>query len=533
MTRRLFTGGPIFTGDRLRPWVGAAVVDGDRIVAVGDRDELRDRFTTAEVVGLGGDTLLPGFVDAHNHFLATGEMLGAIDVHHPQVGSAEQLLEVIRAAARDLPPGVAINGAGLDTGKFTLPGPEAIDAASAGRPLYLHHISGHAALVNTASFALAGIGDDVADPAGGRFDRGPQGRLTGMCFDSAMGLVMPAAVDVGRHGPNFHTEARQTDLVDAVDRAGRAFLAAGLTTVCDAQVTARELGAYRAAREAGRLRVRTVCMPLSHQLNLYREAGLTGPFGDDLLSIGHLKIYADGTLTGGTAAFSEGLGVRSQTGSWYHEPDDLRDLIVAAWADGWRIGVHAQGDAAIGAVLDGFDAAAAAHPRPDARPRIEHAGFPGPRGISRMAALGVIAVTQPTYLADFGDEYLASVGDIGHDLQPWRDLLDAGVRVVISSDSDVTTYRPLAAVANAMRRTSNAGTSIGERHRLTLEEALFAHTSDAAYAVGMEHRVGSLDPGTLADITIVAGDIREMDPRAIADAPIRAVHLSGESVVGG
>ncbi len=108
-------------------------------------------------------------------------------------------------------------------------------------------------------------------------------------------------------------------------------------------------------------------------------------------------------------------------------------------------------------------------------------------------------MNQPSYLHDYGDEYAESLGEAVHDLQPWRDELDAGVRVVISSDSDVASYRPLTTIANAMLRRTRDGMSIGPRHRLTLEEALFAHTIDAAYAIGADHRIGSLEPTKDAD----------------------------------
>jgi hypothetical protein len=317
-------------------------------------------------------------------------------------------------------------------------------------------------------------------------------------------------------------------LVAAVDRASRAYLAAGLTCVADAQVTARELAAYREARARGVLGVRTVCMPLSHQLDAYRSVGLAGPFGDGELSIGHLKIYADGSLTGGTAAFSEELHVRRQDASFFHEPEDLVQLIDDAWSSGWRIAVHAQGDLAIASVLDGFEKGFARGSHDDPRPRIEHCGYPGQVGVQRMSAVGAIAVNQPSYLHDYGDEYAESLGDAVHDLQPWRDELDAGVRVVISSDSDVSTYRPLTTIANAMLRRTRDGTSIGPRHRLTLEEALFAHTIDAAYAIGADHRIGSLESTKDADLTIVAGDIRSVDAASVAELSILSTVVRGE-----
>jgi hypothetical protein len=145
-----------------------------------------------------------------------------------------------------------------------------------------------------------------------------------------------------------------------------------------------------------------------------------------------------------------------------------------------------------------------------------------------MRRLGVIPVNQPSYLYDFGDEYAHSLGEHVAELQPWRDELDAGLRVVISSDSDVTTYRPLDTVAHAMARITRGGTVLGARHRLSLDEALLAHTVDAAFAVGLEASVGSLEPGKRADLTIVEGDLRTMEPAEIREATIRETMVASD-----
>ena len=147
-----------------------------------------------------------------------------------------------------------------------------------------------------------------------------------------------------------------------------------------------------------------------------------------------------------------------------------------------------------------------------------------------MRALGVTAVNQPSYLFDFGDQYLDSLGEHVHELQPWRTELDAGVRVVISSDSDVSSYRPLTTIANAMRRETRAGVVLGDRHRLTLDEALFAHTVDAAYAVGLDDRIGSLEPGKAADLTILSADLRGLPSKEIAAVPVATTIIDGETV---
>jgi predicted amidohydrolase YtcJ len=529
----IFAGGTVFTGVRAQPWAEAAAIRGSEIVGVGSRAELRERCPGADEVDLQDGTLLPGFVDAHNHFLSTGESLGSLDLRFPGVDTAESLLRVVRASAAATPDGETVTGFGFDNSRYELPILAELDAAAGDHPLQLFHTSGHNVLVNSIVLAERGIGHDVLDPPGGHFVRTSDGRLTGYCLDAACGLVVPTEIDIGSHGPNFHTEAPMDTLVGAVARASSAFLAAGLTCVADAQVTSRELRAYRAARERGVVSPRTVCMPLSHQLEEFNAIGLAGPFGDERLLLGHLKIYADGSLTGGSAAFSPELGVRDQSGSLFHAPDELRDLIVRASAGGWRVGVHAQGDLAISLALDGFERAQAQYPRPDARPRIEHAGLPLARGVARMAQLGVIAINQPSYLHDFGDAYAESLGEHVEDLQPWRDELDAGVRVVISSDSDVASFQPLTTVANAMLRRTSDGRTIGARHRLTLEEALFAHTIDAAFAVGLENRIGSLEPGKAADLVWLASDLRRLDPAQVAHVPILATYLDGQRLVTG
>ncbi|MGA9161172.1 MAG: amidohydrolase family protein, partial [Actinomycetota bacterium] len=332
------------------------------------------------------------------------------------------------------------------------------------------------------------------------------------------------------HGPNFHTEAPLAELVDAVARAGAAFLAVGLTTVCDAQVSRRELSAYRAALAAGRLPVRTVCMPLSHQLDEYLSIGLTGPFGDDRLRLGAMKFYADGSLIGGTAAFEAPYGERGELhGSLYWQPEELRELVGRAHHGGWQVGIHAQGDRAIGNALDAIEAAVSVEPR-EHRHRLEHAGYPTGPQIERIARLGVITVNQPRYLHDSGDEFLTRLGPRAHGLQPLRDELMAGVKVVLSSDSDVASYRPLEQIGSAIERRTRGGAPIGPDQRLSLEEAMLAYTIDAAFALRLEDRIGSLEPGKLADVAVIDGDVQTTPPEDLGSLAAWKTFLDGHLV---
>jgi predicted amidohydrolase YtcJ len=533
----LLEGGIVFTAEPGAS-AGAAslAIDGERIVDVGDVDRVRAAVRSdADTFDCSGCTVLPGFVDAHNHFLATGEDLRSVDARYPGVATPDDLIRLIADAAETTPPDRAITAVGMDHAKFPegrAPTRWDLDRAAPDHDVFVHHISGHYVLVNSRVLASKGVGDHVADPPGGTVVRDEAGRPTGLFLDAATRLVMTSAVDIGHHGPDFHVSRPLEELLDDLDLATSTYHEAGLTTVCDPQVTARELVAYREARLQGRLRMRTACMPLSHALDDLLRVGLAGPFGDDLLRLTGIKFYADGSLIGGTAAFFEPYGEGGEfTGSLYWTEEELSDMVGRAHAGGWQVGVHAQGDRAIGMVIDAIDHALHRIPR-DARHRIEHAGYPTPEQIRRMADLGIAAICQPMYLFDSGDEFLTRLGARAHRLQPLREFLEAGVPVVLSSDAFVASFRPLDAIAEAVSRQTRNGEEIGGGQALTVEEAVRAHTIEAARAIWAEDRIGSLSPGKLADVVVLDGDLFSVPPERIAELEIRTTILGGEVVHG-
>jgi predicted amidohydrolase YtcJ len=534
----LFTNGRVVTCDPRQPSAEAVAVRAGRIVAVGEEALVRAEVATSEAgaatteeIDLGGRTVVPGFIDAHNHFACTAETFFAIDARPASVGSIAELLVLVDRAAERTPPGGWVRGFGMDFTKFAegrRPTRWDLDEVTREHPVVILHVSGHYALVNSRALAERGITDDVSDPPGGSFERDSAGRPTGLLLDSATNLVLLSSVDIGGHGPNIHTAIETEALVTMLDEASRRYLAAGLTTVCDPQVTSRELSAYREARARGVLRIRTVALPLSHQLEQLLAIGLVGPFGDDWLSIGGMKFYTDGAITGGTAVFSRPMGSRGQyTGTLYHEPAELATLLRTAAGAGWQLAIHTMGDRAMGIMLDAVEGAMAAAPKRDSRHRIEHATWPTPEQLGRIARLGMVPVTQPGSIAELGDIWRDHLGERVERAMPLREMLELGIRPAISSDAFVQSYRPLDTVAAAMRRVTPSGVRVGADQELTIEEAIAAHTINAARALHMDDRIGSIEPGKLADLTVVDGNVLATPPESIRSLPIWMTVVGG------
>lgn len=506
----------------------------NRILAVGRTAEVTAvAREEARRFDAGGRTVVPGFVDPHNHLLSTAESIAAVNVRSPGVSSVTELVETIARQAAVTPEGQWIRAFGMDDAKY----PEGrvtrarLDEATDRHPVIIYHVSGHQAAVNSAALALAGISETVADPPGGSFLRDEGDRLSGMVTDAAMELMLPLAVDIGCHGPNFHTDLPAEYLLGWLADAAEHYLPAGVTTVCDPQVSRREMLVYRRARAAGVLPVRTVCMPLSHQLDALDSVGLAGPFGDDVLRLGPMKFYCDGTLLGGTAMFSTPYGEHGEyAGSCYWRPEELTDLLRRASRAGWQVAVHTQGDRAIGYTVEAITEAVRAG-GDDPRPRIEHCGYPTAEQITRFADLNIIPINQPNFLHDSGTDFLRRLGTRrAHGLQPMRTELEAGLRPALSSDSFVSSLRPMETVANAVRRKTREGTDIGAEHALSVDEALRAHTLDAAYAVRMEDAIGSLEPGKLADIVMLDANLNNTDAAALRGVDSQMTVLNGRVV---
>ena len=528
-----FLGGTVFTADKRNTIASGVYVEGSRIKTVGHADEVRNSLPPdTKIVDIQGKTLIPGFIDAHNHMVHVGTTMTQMEAGYPKVGSIAELASGVANTAEETPEGEWIRGWGMDYAKYpggTMPTRWDIDEVSRKHPVCIVHTSGHFALVNSVALEQAGIDDNVQDPKGGRFVRDEKGRITGMLLDSAQRVVIKGAVDVGNHGPDPGQDTPLEELVEAIDRACKAYHREGLTSIVDAQVTAREMPAYLEAKKRGLLGIKTRCMYLSNHLKDVKALGVIGLMGDEWLSAGTIKFYSDGSLIGCTAAFrSPYLNPPGTYGYTYWNRDELRDLLLDAHTSGLHTGTHTQGDEAMEQVISSWEEILKQHPRDDHRHRIEHCGYPVASQMERMAGLGLLPISQPNYLYEKGDGFIANLGEErAKKLIPLRSELDMGIPIVISTDSPVVPFRPLDTLASAVSRTTMEGQDCGKDERITVEEAIRAYTINGAYSAFQENEKGSIEVGKAADLALVNGDLLNTEGEDIRRLSVEMTVING------
>lgn len=533
--RIVFAGGPILTMVEGTPPEAVAVI-GKRIVHTGTVEECRRAAGPGhQEVDLAGRTLMPGIVDAHAHLLAFGQLSRMADLRYPAVKSIEDLVETMRRHALTVGPEARIVGFGYDHNKLAEkrhPTAADLDRVAKDRPVYVVHVSCHYVVANTFLMAQHNITAATPDPPGGAIGRDEAGRPNGVFFDAATQLVLGDGVRVGTHGPNFHFPTPLQDLVECVRVGSQAFAAAGVTTVVDPQVTRREMEGYLAARAAGVLKNRVVMMYLSSYLDLLIEMGMRAPIGDDFVSFGPVKFYADGTLTGGTARFTCPYCFDPNwLGAFYHEPEALAELIFQAHEFGLQTATHAQGDAAIQAVIDAVQRAQKRFPRDGARHRIEHCGVPRADQIAQIRDAGIWPIAQPYFIWEIGDGVKRNIGaERARGLIPLASFRQHGIPLVLSSDSPVADFHPFRVMAAAITRVTQEGDVLGPEQAVGVEDCLRAYTLNAAASVFREHDLGSIEPGKQADFIVIDRNPVECGPDELAETEVLQTWVAGRQV---
>jgi predicted amidohydrolase YtcJ len=516
----LLVNGRFYTMDRAVPPVTALAIYGERIVAAGETEDLRDAFPASEVLDLGGRCVIPGLTDAHVHFESYALGLQWVDLH--EVPSLEEALRRVAARVAATPPGKWIRGHGwfqeLWPGR-AFPTAADLDRVAPHNPAFLTHKSGHACWVNSRALKIAGINADTPDPGGGQIVRDANGRPTGLLLEDTIGLV-------SKHVPEPAPEEVDAALRGAFPRAHRL----GLTGLHDCDGRGAFL-AYQRLYQRGELGLRVHKHVLSELLDDAIGVGLRSGLGDDWLRVGHVKIFADGALGPRTAwMIAPFEGEPHNRGLPMHAPEALQALIRRAAAHGFACAVHAIGDQANRAVLDALEQAQRGKaPMPH---RIEHVQLLHPDDVPRLAELGVVASMQPLHATqdmDMADRYWGERAALSY---AWKSLLDRGTVLAFGSDSPVEDLSPFPGLYAAVsrRRPGEGGAGWYPEQQLTVAEAVEAYTLGAARAAGAAGRLGSLAPGKLADLVVLDRDIFEVEHEEILEARPLGTMIGGRWV---
>ncbi|HED54607.1 MAG TPA: amidohydrolase [Phycisphaerales bacterium] len=527
----IYVNARVYTVDSEFSVAEAFAVEDGHFTAVGPESEIRNLADdSTRVIDLHGRTVLPGLIDAHGHMFGLGRLqLGVVDL--TGTTSFEQVIRRVVEQAEAAEPGEWIIGRGWDNESWKdtdFPTHDRLSAAVPDNPVWLSRVDGHAALANARALEQAEISAGTAAPAGGEIIRDEQGHPTGVFIDNATALfdrVIPGEID---------------DPAAIIDAAQSVCLRFGLTGVHDAGVEPDLIGVYREMEASGRLNIRVYGMVPGQQALTWFETH--EPYEGPFFSMRSAKLYMDGAMGSRGAWMLEPYADRPvdaegkpYTGLAVSDTDLIRTVARHALLRDYQVCTHAIGDRANREVLDAYEWAFnnVGHTT-QARFRIEHAQLLAPDDIGRFARLGVIPSMQPTHCTSDMRWVEDRVGPVRADgAYAWQSLLSTGVRIAGGSDFPVESANPFLGIYAAVTRQNLEGEPAGGWHpseRVTREQALRMFTIDAAYAGFAEDRLGSIEPGKLADFIVIDRDIMQCEPRAIADTVVLRTIVGGKEM---
>ncbi len=511
----------------------AIAVKGDKIAKVGTTEKVKDFVgKRTKVMDLNGKTVLPGFIEPHNHFQWVGYALQQLNVRTPPCKTIDDVLNVVKDRAKVTPRGHWISGRGIELAalkEHRWPTRAELDAAAPDNPLVLEYVSSYACVANSKALEMAGITKDTPNPAAGVIEKDPvTNEPTGLLQNASAtelvcGLIPPPTLE---------------ELKDWLVQAGREFEKVGITSVHDLTWTERPetFRAYQEVVEENRLKIRIY---LFSSVNRMRHMGVHTGFGNERFRLGGVKIRLDGSIQVFTSAFYEPYLTKDTKGVLSYTPGELSDMVLEAHNLGYQVAIHAQGDYAITVAIDALEFAMWRYPRPNPRHRIEHTQCVTHEDLRRMKRLGLIASMYPYHPWYWGDRHVDTF--IGMErasrIDPMKEAMDMGIVTVAHSDAPVAMpglpnfpADPLWGMWCAVNRTTKSGVVLGPELRLSPMNAIRAYTINAAYASFEEKIKGSIEPGKLADFVVLSDSPLTVDPMDIGKIKVEKTIIGGEVV---
>ena len=527
----LFINGKIITLNDTDDICEALAVRGDRIEAVGDNQAVRDlAHAGSKIVDLRGGTLMPGFIDAHANVTGAAAAWKFIDLADPAVKSLKDVLDRLSEKASREKKGAWIVGHRYDRThmKGETLDRSILDAVSKDHPIVIQALKEDVWILNSCALELAEIRKDSPDVLGGTVERGKELLPTGILRGAA-----------GDRIKRFHPYSNREQWGDEVASfCSEQHVKKGLTTVHDLAACTKEqvqlyLQLVRKRRLPLRVRIVIRGFPLSEELwPIFLNSGLSTGFGDSWLKVGTFKLSIDG-LSGArqAALYQPYVGEPWNYGHLYFDVNDLARRMAEIMGAGFQMTLHAIGDRGIDAALDVVEKALKICPVEDHRTRIEHCMLPNLGSLERMRDLKVVPVLQPALLYFNGDKHWESFGeDRMRQYIPLRSLMEAGMKVHISSDWISRDANPMLGIFASVRRITRNGREIYPEESISVMDALRLYTINGAYTTFEEGLLGSLEKGKLADLIVLDDDILSADPDRIKDIKVDMTVIGGKVV---
>jgi predicted amidohydrolase YtcJ len=522
----------VYTVDPQTPHAEAFAVKGGRFLAVGSTSDIKGLIgKKTQTYDARQMTVVPGFIDAHNHGGGEGLLYDVLVGNPYQVEfvTIDSIVEKLRVRAQATPPGYWVEGYFHDDTKIKDKRPlnaQDLDRVSTVHPVCVHHRGGHTGFYNSKAFEMAGITKDTPNPYGGTYDRNAQGEFNGRVTDRAMPTVDKAGQRV-----TYPAEVKQKRVFDGVAFMSQKFVQYGLTTVHH-----DEPGVLPAMQEQhirGGLLHRVSYEPYDELLEAMISNGIETGFGDEYISFGATAEHTvDGSFSERTMAIS--TPYKDITPPYHGNLTETQEDLNA-WAErvhraNIRLNCHANGDVAIDRVLTAYERALKLYPRAGARPKITHCSLVNESLVARMKAMDVVPAEFSTYSYYNADKFHFYGADVMQHMTAFRTLIDAGITPAAGSDFSPGPFAPLMAMQGMVTRTGWNGETC---QKISIDEALRVNTLNGAYNAREETIKGSITAGKLADFVVLADDFHRVDVEKIKDIQIVRTVVGGKTVYQG
>ncbi len=517
-----FYNANIHTSDPENPLANAMEIREDKITAIGDFKDFSKGISSEEKIDMQGKTILPGFFDAHAHLWKIGDLL-TFNLDLRDARSIKEIQQLLKDFSEKNPHLKWIRARGFNETMMKenrLPTKKDIDVIVSDKPVFLQRTCAHIATINSKALDICNITEKTEVPFGGKIQLGNDGKPNGILSETSLGLAM-------KHFPQI-TDGDYEKMILA---AGDEFLKYGVTSVSDPAVMPDLLEVYKKMDREGKLPMRIHAFPIVIPDGGSKPFPIPDLYETDKLVINTVKFFADGGLSGQTAATSRPYKNSTSKGVLRLEKESFYKLALEAQKKGFQVATHAIGDVAIDLVLDVYEELYKTDPNAP-KHRIEHLGLATDEQMDRIKERGLHIVTQPVFLDELGKNFRMSLDDgyLDHCYR-FKTMLDKNINVSFSTDAPVVkNLNPFIGIKTAIDRKDKAGETIASKEGISMEQSLYCYTMGSAVASRVDSKIGSLQVGKKADFVVLDNSPFEVEIDKLSELTPESVWVGGKKV---